>query len=91
MSLDQEVAASKTELAHAAPVGRTVRGVFVSGMAAVTSNSAVSWLGTRAVPAIIAPGPADAALLAMPVLGEMPSRMEAATIALIISAVVLVS
>ncbi|MDQ0513320.1 DMT family transporter [Ancylobacter amanitiformis] len=67
------------------------QGVLMSAVAVVTFNRAVSRLGAGAAAAIIALVPAGASLLAVPLLGEMPSLMEAATIALIIAGVVLAS
>lgn len=67
------------------------QGVLMSAVAVVTFNRAVALLGAGAATAIIALVPAGASLLAMPLLGEMPSPTETATIALIIAGVVLAS
>ncbi|GLK83047.1 DMT family transporter [Ancylobacter defluvii] len=67
------------------------QGVLMSSVAVITFNRAVSLLGAGAATAIIALVPAGASLLAVPLLGEMPSPTETATIALIIAGVVLAS
>ncbi|MDP0929463.1 DMT family transporter [Paracoccus onubensis] len=67
------------------------QGVLMSGVAIITFNRAVSLLGATAATAIIALVPAAASLLAVPVLGETPSRFEFAAIAIIIAGVLLAS
>lgn len=65
------------------------QGVLMSSVAVVTFNRAVSLLGAGAATAIIALVPVGASLLAVPLLGEIPSPIEAAATALIIAGVVL--
>ncbi|WGF87838.1 DMT family transporter [Marinivivus vitaminiproducens] len=67
------------------------QGVLMSGVAIFTFNRAVSLLGSSAATAIIALIPAVASLLAVPVLGEVPSAMEGAAIAVIVAGVLLAS
>lgn len=67
------------------------QGVLMSGVAIFTFNRAVSLLGSAAATAIIALVPAVASLLAIPVLGEMPSGAECVAIAIIVSGVLLAS
>ncbi len=65
------------------------QGVLMSAVALVTFNRAVSLLGAAAASTIVALIPAVAALLAIPVLGESPSALEAATIAIVVAGVLL--
>ncbi|KZD09723.1 DMT family transporter [Oceanibaculum pacificum] len=67
------------------------QGVLMSGVAIFTFNRAVSLLGSSAATAIIALLPAVASLLAVPVLGEIPSGVECAAIAIIVVGVLLAS
>jgi drug/metabolite transporter (DMT)-like permease len=63
------------------------QGVFMSAIAVITFNRAVSLLGPSAATAIIALVPAVATLLAIPVLGEWPAPFEAAAITAIVAGV----
>lgn len=65
------------------------QGVLMSGVAIFTFNRAVSLLGSAAATAIIALIPAVASLLAIPVLGEIPSGLECAAISVIVAGVLL--
>ncbi len=65
------------------------QGGLMSGVALVTFNRAVSILGSSAATAIIALLPAIASLLAVPVLGEVPSAAQCAAIAVIVAGVCL--
>ena len=67
------------------------QGVLMSGVAIFTFNRAVSLLGSAAATAIIALIPAVASVLAIPVLGEIPTSMEWAAIAIIVAGVLLAS
>jgi len=67
------------------------QGVFMSGVAIVTFNRAVSQLGPAAATAIIALLPGVVALLAIPVLGEIPSPVECVSVAAIVLGVLLAS
>src|SRR6185312_15903043 len=67
------------------------QGLLMSVIAVVTYNRAVSLLGSSAATAIIALLPAVASLFAVPVLGETPSPMECAAIAIITLGVLLAS
>ena len=67
------------------------QGVFMSVVAVITFNRAVSLLGPSAATAIIALVPAVATLLAIPVLGEWPAPAEAAAIVAIVAGVLLVA
>lgn len=77
--------ASTAELALQA----AYQGVLMSGVAIFTFNCAVSLLGSAAATAIIAPLPAVASLLAIPALGEIPSGVVCAAIAIIVAGVLL--
>jgi drug/metabolite transporter (DMT)-like permease len=65
------------------------QGVLMSGIALVTFNRAVSLLGAAAATAVIALLPAVASLLAIPVLGEIPTPAGGAAIAVIVIGVLL--
>jgi drug/metabolite transporter (DMT)-like permease len=65
------------------------QGVLMSGVAIVTSNRAVSLLGSSAATVIIALPPAVAAILSIPVLRETPSLAVAKAIAVIVLGVLL--
>ena len=65
------------------------QGVLMSGVALVTFNRAVSLLGSTAATAIIALLPAVATLLAIPVLGEVPTPVQTVAIAVIVVGVLL--
>jgi drug/metabolite transporter (DMT)-like permease len=65
------------------------QGVFMSAVAIITFNRAVSLLGPSAATAIIALVPAVATMLAIPVLGEWPVPAEAVAIAIIVAGVLL--
>lgn len=65
------------------------QGMLMSGVAIFTFNRAVFLLGSSAATAIIALIPAIASLLAIPVLGEIPSPAEGAAIVVIIAGVLL--
>ncbi|MCS0504255.1 DMT family transporter [Ancylobacter mangrovi] len=65
------------------------QGVLMSGVAIITFNRSVALLGSSAATAIIALLPAVASLLAVPILGEVPSLPEAAAIAVIVAGVLL--
>ncbi len=65
------------------------QGVLMSGVAIFTFNRAVSLLGSSAATAIIALIPAIASLLAIPILGEIPSPAEGAAITVIVAGVLL--
>lgn len=65
------------------------QGVLVSGIAIVSFNRAVSLLGAVAATAVIALIPAAATILAIPILGEVPTAAEGAAIAVIAIGVVL--
>lgn len=65
------------------------QGVLMSGVAIVTFNRAVSLLGAVAAAAIIALVPAVASILAIPVLGEIPTPVEGGAIAVIVAGVLL--
>ena len=67
------------------------QGVLMSGVAIFTFNRAVSLLGSAAATAIVALIPAVASLLAIPVLGEIPTALEWAAIAIIVAGVLLAS
>ncbi|MHA6687534.1 DMT family transporter [Mesorhizobium sp. A556] len=67
------------------------QGVLMSGVAIVTFNRAISLLGASAATAIIALVPAAASILAIPILGEIPSPAECAAIAVIVIGVLLAS
>ncbi|MHA6644762.1 EamA family transporter [Mesorhizobium sp. A623] len=67
------------------------QGVLMSGVAIVTFNRAISILGASATTAIIALVPAAASILAIPILGEIPSPAECAAIAVIVIGVLLAS
>ncbi|AMJ59630.1 DMT family transporter [Bosea sp. PAMC 26642] len=67
------------------------QGVLMSGVAIFTFNRAVSLLGSAAATAIIALIPAVASLLAIPVLGEVPSGVEGVAITIIVAGVLLAS
>lgn len=67
------------------------QGVLMSGVAIFTFNRAVSLLGSAAATAIIALIPAVASVLAIPVLGEIPTLVEWAAIAIIVAGVLLAS
>ena len=59
------------------------QGMLMSGVAIVTFNRSVALLGAGAATAIIALLPAVASILAIPVLGEVPTPAESAAIAAI--------
>ncbi len=65
------------------------QGGLMSGVALVTFNRAVSILGSSAATAMIALLPAVASLLAVPVLGEVPSAAQCTAIAVIVTGVCL--
>lgn len=65
------------------------QGVLMSGVAIAAFNRAVGLLGAAAATAVIALLPAVAALLAVPVLGEVPGPAEAAAIATVVAGVLL--
>lgn len=65
------------------------QGVLMSGVAIGTFNRAVALLGSAAATAVIALLPAVASLLAIPVLGEIPTPLEGAAIAVIVGGVLL--
>lgn len=65
------------------------QGVLMSCVAIVTFNRAVSLLGSAAATAIIALLPAVASILAIPVLGEVPTPIESVGIAVIVIGVLL--
>ncbi|MFM0395070.1 DMT family transporter [Paraburkholderia phytofirmans] len=67
------------------------QGVLMSGVALITYNRAVSLLGSSAATAVIALLPAVASILAIPVLGEIPSQAEGMSIAVIVLGVLLAS
>lgn len=67
------------------------QGVLMSGGALITYNRAVSLLGSSAATAVIALLPAVASILAIPVLGEIPSLAEGMSIAVIVLGVLLAS
>lgn len=67
------------------------QGLLMSGVALVSFNRAVVLLGPAAATVIIALVPALATALAVPVLGEIPSPVECASIAAIVLGVLLVS
>jgi drug/metabolite transporter (DMT)-like permease len=61
----------------------------MSCVAIVTFNRAVSLLGSAAATAMIALPPAVASLVAIPVLGEVPTSVESVALAVIASGVLL--
>ena len=61
----------------------------MSAVAIGTFNRAVSLLGSAAATAIIALLPAVASLFAIPVLGEIPTPVDGAAIAIIVVGVLL--
>lgn len=65
------------------------QGILISGVAIVVFNRAVSLLGPAATAAVIALIPAAASLLAIPVLGEVPSLMDGTAIAVLAAGVLL--
>ncbi|WP_374448931.1 DMT family transporter [Stella sp.] len=67
------------------------QGALMSGVAIVTFNRAVNLLGPSAATAIIALLPAIATVLAVPVLGEMPTPGQGVAIAVIVAGVGLVA
>ncbi|WP_051511648.1 DMT family transporter [Skermanella stibiiresistens] len=67
------------------------QGVLMSGVAIVTFNRSVALLGSGAASAIIALVPCVATLLAIPILGEVPTALEGAAIAVIVAGVLLAS
>lgn len=67
------------------------QGVLMSSVALVSFNRAVGLLGSAAATAMIALVPVVASLLAIPVLGEIPSLAEALSTAVIVAGVLLVA
>jgi drug/metabolite transporter (DMT)-like permease len=65
------------------------QGVLMSGVAIATFNRAVARLGAVAATSVIALLPAVASLLAIPILGEIPTRREAVAMAVIAGGVLL--
>src|SRR5690606_10360823 len=65
------------------------QGVFMSGVALFTYNRAVAVLGSGAASAMMALVPVLATLLAVPVLGEVPSALGIAAIIIISLGVVI--
>lgn len=65
------------------------QGALMSGVAIVTFNRSVALLGASAATAIIALLPAVASLLAIPMLGEVPTLVEGGAIAVIVAGVLL--
>jgi drug/metabolite transporter (DMT)-like permease len=65
------------------------QGVLMSGVALATFNRSVALLGASAATAIIALLPAVASILAIPILGEVPTLAEGAAIAVIVTGVLL--
>ncbi len=82
-----------SRLSLASPVELAVQGLYqgvlMSGVAIVAFNRAVTLLGPSAASAIIAFVPVAASLLAIPVLGELPTATEALAIACIAAGVLL--
>jgi len=67
------------------------QGVLMGGVSIFAFNRAVSLLGPAAASAVIALVPAMASALAIPILGEVPSRPEAVATAIIVVGVLLAS
>jgi drug/metabolite transporter (DMT)-like permease len=65
------------------------QGILMSGVALVTFNRAVATLGSAAATAIIALVPVVASVLAVPILGEVPTSTEWLAIMIIASGVLL--
>ncbi|UEM01792.1 DMT family transporter [Skermanella rosea] len=65
------------------------QGVLMSAVAIVTFNRAVSLLGSGAATAIVALVPVMASLIAIPILGEIPTPIEGIAIAVIVVGVTL--
>jgi drug/metabolite transporter (DMT)-like permease len=65
------------------------QGILMSVVAVITFNRAVALLGSAAATAIIALVPVAASLIAIPVLGEIPSALASAAILVIVMGVVL--
>ncbi|WP_246149193.1 DMT family transporter [Skermanella pratensis] len=65
------------------------QGVLMSAVAIVTFNRAVSLLGSAAATAIVALVPVVASVMAIPVLGEVPTPIEGVAIAVIVVGVAL--
>jgi drug/metabolite transporter (DMT)-like permease len=65
------------------------QGVLMSGIAIVSFNRSVALLGPSAATAIIALIPVVASLVAIPVLGELPSRGECIALAAVVGGVLL--
>lgn len=84
---------SRFSQAPAAEIGMQAvyQGVLMGGVSIFTFNRAVSLLGSAAATAIIALIPAVASLLAIPILGEVPSGVEGVAIAIIVAGVLLAS
>jgi drug/metabolite transporter (DMT)-like permease len=82
---------SRFRLASAGEIAlqASYQGVLMSGVAIVTFNRAVSLLGSAAATAIIALLPAVASLLAILVLGEVPTPIDTLAIAAIVIGVLL--
>jgi drug/metabolite transporter (DMT)-like permease len=85
LGLSRFAAASAGEIALQA----AYQGVLMSVVALVTFNRAVSLLGSTAATAMIAVLPAVATILAVPVLGEVPTPVQTLAIAAIIVGVLL--
>jgi drug/metabolite transporter (DMT)-like permease len=65
------------------------QGVLMSTVAIVTFNRAVSLLGSGAATAIVALVPVVASVMAIPILGEIPTPIEGVAIAVIVIGVTL--
>ncbi|RDJ23177.1 DMT family transporter [Bosea caraganae] len=65
------------------------QGILMSVVAVITFNRAVALLGSAAATAMIALVPVAASLIAIPVLGEVPSLLASAAILIIVTGVVL--
>lgn len=77
--------ASVTELV----VQAVYQGVMMSGVALVAFNRAVGLLGATATTAVIALLPVVAAILAVPVLGEIPTPLEGTALLVVVGGVLL--
>jgi drug/metabolite transporter (DMT)-like permease len=82
---------SRLALASVSEIGlqAVYQGALMSGVAIVSFNRSVALLGPSAATAIIALIPAVAALVAIPVLGELPSTGECLALAAVIGGVLL--
>lgn len=82
---------SRLALASPSEIGLQAiyQGALMSGVAIVSFNRSVALLGPSAATAIIALIPAVAALVAIPILGELPSGGECVALAAVIGGVLL--